>query len=606
MGFVAVVGLVVGLCLLLIPGATDRANGQSEATAQVAKKKKKANKKPVKVMTQNLYLGADLDPIIAAANAGQPGPVTGPADPNQCGFPSGAAILACTAQRAAAGDHFINEVGFALNDIQTNNFAIRGQTIAKQVRSNKPDLVALQEVALFKIQVPTDGGGPPTGAPATTPLIDFSDTLLDDINAKAMTKKQCKKKGINPKSNKCFRGYRLVTLQPEADVEQPGDFDNNPGPNGIGGNGPAFDTTPPFPCQGACSAATVKPGPPCQNGWADNPLSPGEGLNDPETNPGGDDTGVEAFDPGPPNPGTTPVSFDPVTGQLTPFDYNGDSSNNSQVNGNAGTQPLSCGPDMTAGIFGSTPPPSTGYPYASDCPDNNPINGHSEGPTDKTDTVSSCVFHGIDGDVRLQIRDAIIARKGAGVKTRNPQGGNFNHVAKLPILGGAASVTFTRGWTSVNATVRGRSFHFLDTQLEDLENGTVREDQAGELIGPGTPGAVNKTVLVGDLNSDPSIQPGPDPVNDAESSNIAFNKFTTAGFKPLTGPFNTWGHGEILNKPNDNTFTERIDWIMTNSPLITMRNSIPLNTFASGLWGSDHAGVLSVLNVPQKKGGKKK
>src|SRR2546421_11954158 len=248
MGIVAVLGLITGLYLLLIPGATDAAKGQTEATAHAAKKAKKSNKNPVKVMTQNLYLGADLTPIIAAANAGQPGPVTGPADPNQCGFPSSAAILACTAQRVAAGDNFINEVGFALKDIQTNDFANRAQTIAKEIRTNKPDLVGLQEVALFKLQVPTDGGGPPIGQPATTPLIDYSDTLLEAINAKAMTKKQCQKKGIDPKSNKCFRGYRLVTLQQEANVEQPGDFDNNPGTNGIAGNGPAFHTTPPLPC----------------------------------------------------------------------------------------------------------------------------------------------------------------------------------------------------------------------------------------------------------------------------------------------------------------------------------------------------------------------
>jgi len=344
----------------------------------------------------------------------------------------------------------------------------------------------------------------------------------------------------------------------------------------------------------------------CFNGFRTTPPA-AEGTNDPETNPGGDDTGVEAFDPGPPN--TTPVN-DPVTGRPAPFDYNGDSSSNHQNNGVPGTQGLSCGPDTTSGIFGATPPdPTNGYPYASDCVDNNPIMGPATpytGPTDKADTTSSCVFHGIDGDVRLQLRDAIIARKGAGVKTKNPQGGNFGNVLKLPILGGAASVTFTRGWTSVQATVRGRSFHFLDTHLESEENGTVKEDQAAELIAPGGPAAVNKTVLAGDLNSDPSIQPGPDPVNDVSESNIAYNRLAAAGFTPLTGPANTYGHSEILNNPNNNTFTKRIDWILTNTPSITMRSSIVLNQFANGLWGSDHGGVLSVLNVPQKKGGKKK
>ena len=221
------------------------------------------------------------------------------------------------------------------------------------------------------------------------------------------------------------------------------------------------------------------------------------------------------------------------------------------------------------------------------------------GPTDKTDTTSSCVFHGIDGEVRLQMRDAIIVRKGAGVKTKNAQGGNYTQNLTLPILGGAASVKFTRGWTSVQATVRGRSFHLIDTHLESESIGTVREDQAAQLVQPGEPGAVKKTILIGDLNSDSSVAPVNLPNGD-DSSNIAYNRLAAAGYVPLTGPANTDGHAEILNNPNDNTFAKRIDWILTNSPSITMRSSRVLNTFANGLWGSDHGGVLSILNVPGK------
>ena len=80
-------------------------------------------------------------------------------------------------------------------------------------------------------------------------------------------------------------------------------------------------------------------------------------------------------------------------------------------------------------------------------------------------------------------------------------------------------------------------------------------------------------------------------MNDNAESNIAFNRVAAAGYAPLQGSFNTWGHAEILNNPNDNAFTTRIDWIMTNSPSIRMRSSRLLNTFANGLWASDHGGV---------------
>jgi endonuclease/exonuclease/phosphatase family metal-dependent hydrolase len=546
----AVAGLVAALCLLLIPGAPDAASGQTEPTANAAKKKKKKKKKPVRVMTQNLYFGTDLTPLIAAINAGQP-PCTPLGD--------------CLVAQARAPDNFVNEVGFALKDIETNNFRIRAQTIGNQIKKHKPDLVGLQEVALIKLQIPVA-----LSEPATAPLLDFSDTLLDELNKKARTKKQCgkaakKRKAQGKKPKPCYRGYKQVTIQQEADLEQPGDFDNDPGPNGVGGQGPPLQPTagiPQVPCTGFYPYATD------------------------ERNPGNDDTGSSAVDP----------PFE----ALGVFDYNADRDPTGTV---PNIPSFGCGQDLGSDGAG-------GVNVKSDCPDDNPNLGetHTSVPgavTDPTDLTSTCMIHGLEGEVRLQLRDAIIVRKGAGVKIRNPQSGNYGHVVQLP-LGALGTVPFDRGWTSVQATVRGRSFHFLNTHLEDIETGTIREDQASELIGPGTPGAVNKTVLVGDLNSDPSIDPGPDPVNDNPESNIAFNRLAAAGYVPLQGSFNTWGHAEILNNPNDNTFTERIDWIMTNSPSITMRSSRLVNAFAKGLWGSDHGGVLSVLNVPGKKGKKKK
>jgi Endonuclease/Exonuclease/phosphatase family len=539
--WVGLAALIAALGLCLMPGVAD------------AKKKKKDT---VKVATYNLYLGSDLTKAVAAASegAGVPGP-------------------AGQAARLKAFDHFADQVGVILKNVQANDFNVRARTIANQIKKNKVDLVGLQEAALFRLEVPTDGGAPgglnPTATFALVPLIDYLDVLLDALNKKALTKKQCNKKGL--KGDKCYRGYRLAPAPVEADIEFPGDFDNDPGPNGVHGEGPAFNATTGFP--------------PCDSGVPR------------ETNPGGDDTGVELGDPGPPNP--FGIEKDPVTGQPTLWDWNGDSSSNTAQGGTR-----NCGPDTLSGDFDTTPPPSGGFPYASDCPDNNPIGGMSAGADDKSDTTSSCIFHGIDGDARLTIRDAIIARKGADVKTSNPTLGQFSDAStlKIPVFGGAAAIPFTRGWAAVDANVRGKKFHFVDTHLEAESVGTFREDQAAELVAAGGPASQANTVLVGDLNSDPSIQPGTDPNADS-SSNIAFNRIAAAGFTALTGPANTSGHAEILNNRNDNTFTKRIDWILTNNPSIRMKSSRVLNSFANGLWASDHGGVLSVLRVP---GGKKK
>lgn len=534
-GLAVVLGLVAALGLVLFPGIAD-AKG----------KKKKDN---VKVMTQNLYLGSDLQNIIAAANEG-------------VGVPGAAG----QAQRLKAFDHLANAVGVDLNNIQTNDFVLRAKTLAKEIKKNVPDVVGLQEAELYRLQIPSDGGGPSAANPnaflADTVLIDYVDTLLEALNKKAMSKKQCKQKGLD--KVKCYRGYRLASSETEADVEQPGDFDNNPGPNGIGGEGPAFTVTGVVP--------QLDGTPPCAST-----------LNAQETNPGGDDTGVEFGDPGPPN---TTVK-DPVTGQVVPFDWNGDSNSNSR---HAGPPPpgLNCGPDTLAPhVFGGTAPP---YQYASDCPDNNPLDGMSHGADDKSDTTSSCLFHGIDGDARLTDRDVIIVRKGAGVKTSNPTSGHFGNQLTYPVLNGVSSVTFTRGWTAVDVKVRGKKFHLLNTHLEAFSD-AISKDQATELVTNQGAATHPNTVLVGDLNSDPSL-----------SNAGAYNEVAAGGYASLSGPGNTSGHAEILNNPGDNNLTSRIDHILTNSPGVSLRSSRVLNPFANGLWASDHAGVLSVLNV---KGGKK-
>jgi endonuclease/exonuclease/phosphatase family metal-dependent hydrolase len=543
--WVGLAALVAALGLCLMPGVAD------------AKKKKKNT---VTVGTYNLYLGSDLNKAVAAAAEGEG--VPGPAG---------------QAQRLKAFDHFANQVGFILKNVEANDFNIRARTIAQQIKKNKTDLVGLQEAALYRLEVPTDGGAPgglnPTASFATVPFIDYLDVLLNALNKKALTKKQCKSKGL--KGDKCYRGYYLAPAPVEADIEFPGDFDNDPGPNGIGGEGPAFNATTGFP--------------PCDSGVP------------PETNPGGDDTGVELGDPGPPNP--FGIDKDPVTGQPTPWDWNGDSSSNTAQGGTR-----NCGPDTVSGDFDTSPPPSGGFKYASDCPDNNPNGGQSAGADDKSDTTSSCLFHGIDGDARLTMRDAIIARKGAGVKTSNPTLGHYSDAStlKIPVFGGVTAIPFTRGWAAVDANVRGKKFHFVDTHLESVSAGTFREDQASELVAPGGPAGQPNTVLVGDFNSDPGVAPTNLPNGD-QNSNIAFNRIAAAGFSSLTSPAPTSGPGppyrEILNNPAESGFTFAIDHIMTNNPSITMKRSFVLNKFANGLWASDHGGVLSVLRVP---GGKKK
>jgi hypothetical protein len=584
-------GLIAALSLCLTPGIAD------------AKKGKKKNL--VKVMTQNLYLGSDL---ADATNAGL----------------------------ASRTDLFADEVGEVLSDVNANDFAVRARTIAGEIKKNKADLVGLQEAALWKIEVPTDGGGPPRGSSATTPLIDYIDTLLNALNEKALTKKQCKKRGLT--GDKCYRGYRLVVAQQEADIEQLGDFDHNPGPDGktfdVSNSASLGAAAPSRWLEGNDDVPTVNIGEPPAAQCSDGIDNDGDGLIDYGPAAGvNEESGPAAGDASP---------GDGIQGTAAPYDCEARVDNSETDVNPPGADPAGLPQDANfdhSALSGNFPsadngtPPCPGGPSANcptgvsfdsvgsgldrtsgipvtDCPDNSADDGPEDGTPGwpfsgvgyAENTVPVCVFHGIDGDLRLQMRDAIIARKGAGVKTSNPTSANYSsaNTFKLTVFG--QPLSFTRGWTAADVRVRGKKFRLINTHLESESAGTVREDQATELVAPGGPAAAKPTILIGDLNSDPARAPTNLPNGDG-GSNIAYNRLTAAGFLSLSGPGLTGGHGELLSDLSNLLDDGRIDHILTNGPSVKLASSVVLDGVGGGLWASDHGGVLSRLRIP---GGKKK
>jgi len=151
-------------------------------TAAAAKKPNHSDNgkgKVVSVMTRNLYLGANLAPAIGAKTLPE----------------------------------FVEANGQILREVTLNNFPVRAKGLAQEILSEKPDLVGLQEVALWRT-------GPPsltpvlTGQPsATTVRYDYLEELLTELN----------------------RGpdrYEVVVVQNEFDLEAPGDE------NLVAGDGP--------------------------------------------------------------------------------------------------------------------------------------------------------------------------------------------------------------------------------------------------------------------------------------------------------------------------------------------------------------------------------
>ncbi|HEX5714184.1 MAG TPA: endonuclease/exonuclease/phosphatase family protein, partial [Solirubrobacterales bacterium] len=136
--------------------------------------------KDANVMTRNLYLGADLGPAIGA--------------------PSLEAFVAANGQ--------------ILREVTANDFPTRAKGLAQEILRTKPDLVGLQEVALWRT-APPDLTPVLTGEPtATTVRYDYLAELLAQLN-----------KGPDK--------YEVVIVQNEFDLEAPGDENGipNDGPN---------------------------------------------------------------------------------------------------------------------------------------------------------------------------------------------------------------------------------------------------------------------------------------------------------------------------------------------------------------------------------------
>ena len=119
------------------------------------------------VMTRNLYLGANLDPIVKATS-----------------IP--AALKAV-------------EADWAL--VQANDFPLRARGIAGEIAAVRPDIVGFQEAVLYRTQTPSDF----LTTPATTVALDYVSELKRALAARRLR-------------------YRFVGIAPATDAELPSGF----------------------------------------------------------------------------------------------------------------------------------------------------------------------------------------------------------------------------------------------------------------------------------------------------------------------------------------------------------------------------------------------
>ncbi|MBA3865391.1 MAG: hypothetical protein H0X42_03430 [Solirubrobacterales bacterium] len=200
---------------------------------------------------------------------------------------------------------------------------------------------------------------------------------------------------------------------------------------------------------------------------------------------------------------------------------------------------------------------------------------------------------------RLTMRDVILVRLHSDITTSNPKSGNFSHLLVVKVAG-SKEIAVTRGWTSVDAKVRGsKPFHFVDAHLEAFDNEaeypSIRAQQAAELVAPGGP-ATGKlpVILVGDLNSDTKTEVKP-------GDGQAYRVLTRAGFRERSATKPT---GCCIEASTDLTagkkseMNHKVDHIMTNDPqqIKLISSTVTGREMHNGWWDSDHAGLFSSLS----------
>lgn len=197
-------------------------------------------------------------------------------------------------------------------------------------------------------------------------------------------------------------------------------------------------------------------------------------------------------------------------------------------------------------------------------------------------------------DVRLTMRDVILVKRGPGLEVTGNRGRNFRQNLVVPTTFGP--VESTRGWTAAEVTLRGGpELRFVNTHLEAF-SAAVRAQQAEELTRRA--GALRTrlpTIVLGDLNSDPNGTP-----DDAAAYEIVRGDgFGDAWLEthPRSAGLTCCFSAEVDDPRVD--FSSRIDHVLIRGGLRAKgarRVGVDRdNRTASGLWPSDHAGVVTTL-----------
>ena len=195
-------------------------------------------------------------------------------------------------------------------------------------------------------------------------------------------------------------------------------------------------------------------------------------------------------------------------------------------------------------------------------------------------------------------RDVVLARSDldtSELKLSNIQARHFTVSLPLtsPILG---TLIIPRGWISVDGKIRGKEFRFVNAHLESFHLG-VQAAQAAELI-QGPCNTALPTIIAGDLNTESAT-------GDL-AQNAGYQIIVGSGFLDAWTLLHPGNPGHTWPLHGDDPFTattpiQRLDLVLVRGELNVLNTELightPAALTASGLWPSDHAGVVSTVNL---------
>jgi endonuclease/exonuclease/phosphatase family metal-dependent hydrolase len=206
-------------------------------------------------------------------------------------------------------------------------------------------------------------------------------------------------------------------------------------------------------------------------------------------------------------------------------------------------------------------------------------------------------------DVRLTTQDVILARTdlpSAQFGVANPQARQFSPANQLVVPTAVGDIELPRGWASVDVTDDGSTFRLVTTHLDTGQlDPSIPVRQADELLQ--TAGNTPLPVLyAGDFNTVTD--------NPSAPAYAAYQALLNGGLTdswPLLHPgdpgYTCCQAPDLLNPTP--SLTERNDLILTHGAIGVEdidRIGISQNDrTASGLWPSDHAGLVATVDVPE-------